>query len=489
MTRTLLALLLTALAAPALADEYPYDQGDPGGYFGDEQQVEDGADVDVSVDLATPGATATFDTFHDGLASHGEWVTMPQYGRVWRPAGVAAGWRPYYYGRWEWTDEGWLWVSDEPWGWATYHYGRWAFDNGYGWVWVPGYQWAPAWVTWRYSPDYIGWAPLGPGFSVYVTSYPVVYSWWTFVPCARFVGVPVYTVGYTGGHVRNIWHGTQPAPPRAVIHGAPAPAWGGPARPFIETRAGRPVVPVRVQPVASPSAIAAAPRAGVVPIYRPELRPAAPRPGVPGQAFAPGRPAAPGRAGVAPVPGRGPAAAPAPGWGGNRPWGRPGQAAPAPQGQGAPRYAPPAPQGAPRYAPAPQPQPQRGYAPAPQGQGQGAPRYAPPAPQGAPRYAPPPQPQPQRGYAPAPQGQGAPRYAPPAPQGQAAPRYAPAPQGQAAPRYAPAPQPAPRAYAPAPQSAPRYSAPPSQAPRYAAPGPQGGHGGGGARPAPAPQRH
>ena len=59
---------------------------------------------------------------------------------------MPAGWRPYYYGRWEWTTEGWLWVSDEPFGWATYHYGRWSFDGGLGWFWVPGYQWAPAWV-------------------------------------------------------------------------------------------------------------------------------------------------------------------------------------------------------------------------------------------------------------------------------------------------------------------------------------------------------
>ena len=28
--------------------------------------------------------------------------------------------------------------------------------------WVPGDQWAPAWVAWRYSDDYVGWAPLPP---------------------------------------------------------------------------------------------------------------------------------------------------------------------------------------------------------------------------------------------------------------------------------------------------------------------------------------
>jgi hypothetical protein len=31
-----------------------------------------------------------------------------------------------------------------------------------GWVWVPGDEWAPAWVSWRKGGDYVGWAPLPP---------------------------------------------------------------------------------------------------------------------------------------------------------------------------------------------------------------------------------------------------------------------------------------------------------------------------------------
>lgn len=228
--------------------------------------------ADVSVDSATPGASVSFATFHDGLAPYGEWVNVGAYGPVWRPQHVGAGWRPYFYGRWEWTDEGWLWVSDEPWGWAAYHYGRWAYDSYYGWVWIPGYQWAPAWVTWRYSPEYIGWAPLGPGFSVYVTSYPTVYGWWTFVPCHRFVGVPVHSVAFTGRQISGIYGVTHPAPPRVAMGGVRGPAWGGPARPFIEQRVGRPITPVRVQPVASPRLIGTVERAGLVQVYRPEAR-------------------------------------------------------------------------------------------------------------------------------------------------------------------------------------------------------------------------
>jgi uncharacterized protein DUF6600 len=104
--------------------------------------------------------------FYQPLQDFGRWVDVPRYGRCWHPAQVASDWRPYTEGHWEWTDCGWYWASDEPWSWATYHYGSWVDDQSYGWVWIPATEWAPAWVTWRESPDYIGWAPCGPGLSV-----------------------------------------------------------------------------------------------------------------------------------------------------------------------------------------------------------------------------------------------------------------------------------------------------------------------------------
>src|SRR5712671_2142880 len=100
--------------------------------------------------------------FYDPLASHGAWVQVGSYGRCWRPSSVAVSWRPYCYGHWDWTDCGWYWVSDEPWAWACYHYGSWAYDSGYGWVWVPGIEWAPAWVDWRFGGGYVGWTPCAP---------------------------------------------------------------------------------------------------------------------------------------------------------------------------------------------------------------------------------------------------------------------------------------------------------------------------------------
>ena len=100
--------------------------------------------------------------FYEPLAAYGRWVVVGSYGRVWVPARVEPGWRPYSNGYWERTDAGWYWASEEPWGWATYHYGRWDFHASYGWVWVPQTQWAPAWVSWREGGGYVGWAPLRP---------------------------------------------------------------------------------------------------------------------------------------------------------------------------------------------------------------------------------------------------------------------------------------------------------------------------------------
>ncbi|MCM2269440.1 MAG: hypothetical protein NDJ75_05020 [Thermoanaerobaculia bacterium] len=113
-------------------------------------------------------ATVDFGFFYDSLAPHGQWVATAEFGHAWRPSRVGVGWRPYYDGRWVYTDYGWTFVSDDPWGWATYHYGRWTFDPYYGWLWVPGYEWAPAWVVFHQGDGWVGWAPLPPRVSLHV---------------------------------------------------------------------------------------------------------------------------------------------------------------------------------------------------------------------------------------------------------------------------------------------------------------------------------
>ena len=116
------------------------------------------------VDANNPGSqdSVSFQTFYDALGSQGTWIQSSDYGYVWQPQENDPNWAPYTEGHWVYTEDGWTWVSDEPFGWATYHYGRWVNLDGTGWVWVPGYTWGPAWVSWRYGNGFCGWAPLPP---------------------------------------------------------------------------------------------------------------------------------------------------------------------------------------------------------------------------------------------------------------------------------------------------------------------------------------
>ena len=129
--------------------------------------------------VASPAPVVVINTetdFYEPLTPHGRWVVVAGYGRVWTPAHVEAGWRPYANGYWQRTDAGWYWMSDEPWGWATYHYGRWDWHAQFGWFWVPQTQWAPAWVAWREGGGYVGWAPLRPSVTIGVSLTSVHYE-------------------------------------------------------------------------------------------------------------------------------------------------------------------------------------------------------------------------------------------------------------------------------------------------------------------------
>ena len=104
------------------------------------------------------------------LDRYGYWEYTVEYGYVWRPRTVAAGWAPYRFGRWLWYGDDYVWVSDEPWGWLPYHYGRWVYLAGIGWCWVPPSgvtAWSPGLVAWFFTADSIAWVPLAPGESYY----------------------------------------------------------------------------------------------------------------------------------------------------------------------------------------------------------------------------------------------------------------------------------------------------------------------------------
>ena len=146
----------------------------------------------------------SYQTFYDELSPYGQWIDYPGYGYVWMP-NVEPGFKPYATnGHWVYSDAGWVWASDYNWGWATFHYGRWFFDQFHGWMWVPGNEWAPAWVSWRRSPDYYGWAPLGPHVSVGVSisDYNPPSNYWCFVP-HQYVNSP-HVNNYYVNETRNV---------------------------------------------------------------------------------------------------------------------------------------------------------------------------------------------------------------------------------------------------------------------------------------------
>ena len=151
---------------------------------------------------ALPAANAavqvSVDFFHDNLESYGDWREVGDYGYCWQPRDVDRNWRPYSDGHWLYTDAGWTWDSEEPYSWAVYHYGRWARVAHVGWVWVPGTEWGPAWVSWRRSARHVGWAPLPPdaefrhsvGFSARVDAdYDIGPTNYSFVTVRNF-GAP-----------------------------------------------------------------------------------------------------------------------------------------------------------------------------------------------------------------------------------------------------------------------------------------------------------
>jgi hypothetical protein len=158
--------------------------------------------TDVAPPPAPEPAPVTVNYFYDTLAPYGSWVVVNGYGRCWRPTVCVynSSWQPYCdNGHWVYSDCGWYWASTYAWG-ATFHYGRWFRDASFGWCWYPDTVWAPSWVTWRYSNNYCGWAPLPPG-TAYRAGVGIVFnggnvsvgfsfglgaSCFTFVPTAYF---------------------------------------------------------------------------------------------------------------------------------------------------------------------------------------------------------------------------------------------------------------------------------------------------------------
>ncbi len=139
---------------------------------------------------------------YEDLDDYGVWQETGDYGPVWYPRQVSAGWAPYHEGHWAWVEPwGWTWVDAAPWGFAPFHYGRWAYIHD-RWGWCPGpivvgYRgpvvrpyYAPALVAWFGGAHWgvsisaggpsLGWVPLGFG-EVFTPSYACSRAYFTNV--------------------------------------------------------------------------------------------------------------------------------------------------------------------------------------------------------------------------------------------------------------------------------------------------------------------
>lgn len=175
----ILTLVILVNSKSMFAQELPIEDLNPGVIIVDT--------IDYSEDLID--SNEVYKKQFDSLSKEGEWVEIEKseflqelnentdeiqdFGEienstqiiyVWRPYTTDYYWNPYINGSWIFTNFGWVWNSYYNWGWAPYNYGRWYCSNYYGWVWFPGNVWAPNYVSWRNSGNYVGWYPTCPRF-------------------------------------------------------------------------------------------------------------------------------------------------------------------------------------------------------------------------------------------------------------------------------------------------------------------------------------
>jgi hypothetical protein len=233
-----------------LAEHPAYPRPDPGPY---DSTAERG-------NQAWMEPEADYTLFYEELSPYGQWLDVEGYGYAWRPALASRStWRPYLDGRWVWSDHGWAWDTPEPFGWACYHYGRWVRIARHGWVWVPGREWAPAWVSWRSGGDSIGWAPLPPERRRSYTSigydcdlfYDLSPSSYIFIEAENFGRSSYVNSCLPFTNVTQIFAQTVNVTNIIQINQQQTNFFvnrGGPRRDWVEQRVGRPipVAPVRI---------------------------------------------------------------------------------------------------------------------------------------------------------------------------------------------------------------------------------------------------
>ena len=203
-------------------------------------------------------APVSVNYFYENLSPYGSWVEVEDYGRCWQPTVVIQqpGWRPYCdRGHWRYTSRGWYWESDYSWG-ATFHYGRWFHHARRGWCWLPDTNWGPAWVSWRDSSDYCGWAPLPPtacyrpgvGFTYRNENVSVSFGFGLSADCYTFVPRNHFGNGRPQNHAVPQNHNTQIINNTTVVNNYVT----GNNNTVINQGLATPSVPASVAPVRDP---------------------------------------------------------------------------------------------------------------------------------------------------------------------------------------------------------------------------------------------
>ena len=131
---------------------------------------------------------------YEDLDANGTWRADPNYGNLWTPSHVAAGWTPCHDGHWAWIDP-WGWVPGPPREQAVYAPALVAFVGG------KDFQVA---VSVGSTAAAVGWFPLAPR-EVYQPSYPVSRGYFDHINRSNTVIAPTT--------ITNVYNTTPPTPP------------------------------------------------------------------------------------------------------------------------------------------------------------------------------------------------------------------------------------------------------------------------------------
>ena len=77
--------------------------------------------------------------------------------------------------------------------------------------WIPGHEWAPAWVSWRHGGGFFGWAPLLPGINISISfggGNRIPDNYWVCAPQEYITRPNVYDYCAPALNVVNIIHNT-----------------------------------------------------------------------------------------------------------------------------------------------------------------------------------------------------------------------------------------------------------------------------------------